>query len=429
MSFILFTFYIVVFTYWLFRWGKNHLASKSFQYIFIIAFLLRVGLGVFMGFYTKDLVGNDSWKLFGASLEETNWLLHKPYDFFYKDILDNNGYQGNPFTSFFFRNSDNHYFNDLKDNLMIKFNAVLNVLSGTNYYINVLIANFLVMWSLLGLAKVFQYWLKPEKSWTIFFVFCLYLPLILWTCSIQKDMVCLILLSTFLYGYTFIKSKQGSKRFLYGSMIMLSAFLMLLIKNYMAIILVGSVLMAKLARPTSKHFNRNFFILGSLAFVVFIVSSYFPSSINFPLLLAKKQHGFYEVASAQPIASIPLTGNIGSYLKNLPNAIFNCFLFPLSRTLLFERIGWIGLAIFLFFILLTICAFKFPRKVGLWQNPFFLSMFCFCLLSYLLIGESVAYYGALLRYRAIPETIACILLLQLIDFKKIKTLYISKKNI
>ncbi|PZP52696.1 MAG: hypothetical protein DI598_00285 [Pseudopedobacter saltans] len=428
MAIALFGLYLFVFAFWLYRWGSKSLSNLS-KYLVLVGFLLRVAVGVFMAYYTENLEGNDSWKLFNASKEEVNCLIHHPGSFISDGILDNNGYSGNPFTSFFFRNSNNFYFNDLKDNIIVKFNAILNVFSGGNYYVNILIANFLVMWCLLALVKVFRYNLKPDSQWTIIGTFLLYLPLILWTSNIQKDMLCLMLLSVFLYCYSFLGDRYGYKRLLFWMYMFFSVLVLVLIKNYMAIILVGCTVMVRVANPNSTHFTKRFFIAFGLVFVFFMISSFFPNSINFPLLLARKQNGFYDIAGAQPIPSIPLTGNILSYIQNLPNAIFNCFFFPISKNLFVERIGWIGFAIFFLFLALTVLAIKYPRKSGLWSNAFFLMMFSFCLLNYLLIGESVAYYGALQRYRAIPEAIFCILILQLIDFKKINDLYISKKNI
>lgn len=197
----------------------------------------------------------------------------------------------------------------------------------------------------------------------------------------------------------------------------------------MAIILFGCLVIMQMAGPASPSFAKRFWIGIAGLFVLFGLSSFFPNSINAALLLARKQHGFYEVNGDQPIASIPLTGNIVSYLQNLPNAVMNVFFFPLDQSLLVDRIGWIGLVTFLFFIVLTFCVIKFPLRKSQWRNPHFVMLFAFCVLSYLLIGESVAYYGALLRYRCIAEVIFCILLLQLIDFQKINRLYIDKKNI
>ena len=257
----------------------------------------------------------------------------------------------------------------------------------------------------------------------------LYLPLILWTVSIQKDMLCLILLAVYLYTYSYIGKQKGLKKITYGMLFVISIFLLLCIKNYMAILLLASTSIVKIADRQSPYFIKRVVVGVGLLFLVFFISSYFPDSVNLPLLLGKKQHGFYDIAGDQPIKSVPLSGNILTYFQNLPNAIFNCFLFPLSADLLTDRIGWIGLVIFFTFIILTLGAIFFPRKCGLWKNSFFVMMFLFCVLSYLLIGESVAYYGALLRYRVIPETIGVILLLQLIDFQKINQLYIVKKNI
>jgi|GEM_PF-6010867 len=427
MSIGLFIFYLFVFCYWLFRWAKKHLPENWCRNMLLFAFLLRVGIGLLFGHYTRNIEYNDYWRLFKESKIETTWLLHDTHNFFYKDILDNNGYEGNPFASFFFRNGNNLYFNDLRDNLVIKFNAVLNVFSGCNYYINVLIANFLAIWCLLALVKVFRYWLRPGYRWTVFGAFLLYLPLTVWTSNIQKDMLCLMLLACFLFTYSFAKNKIGFKRALYWIVGISSILLLLVIKNYMAMILVVSALLVWMSRPASKHFTRRFWTLLACVFAGFVVSSSLPDSINFPLLLARKQNGFYDIAGAQPIPSIPLSGNIGSYLRNMPHAVMNVFFFPIEKSLFTDRIGWLGMASCLFFLLLTIMAIRFPRKADLWKNPFFLMMFTFCLLEYLLIGEAVAYYGALLRYRAVPETVFCVLLLQMIDFKKIIHYALIKK--
>ncbi|WP_447640780.1 MULTISPECIES: hypothetical protein [Chitinophagaceae] len=423
---VLFIFYLFVFCYWLYRWGRSHALDRVFPNVLLIAFLVRIGIGLVFAHYTRDIAGNDSWRLFGDSLEETDWLLHDTPKFLYKDILDNNGYAGNPFTSFFFRNGNNMYFNDLKDNLVIKFNAVLNVFSGSNYYINVLIANFLLMWCLLALSRVFRYWLQPQWCWTVIGILLFYPPLLIWTSNVQKDMLSLMLLGIILYTCSFPKEK---KRVLYWITAGLAWMLLLLTKNYMAILLAGCFTMAWLARPSSAQFSKRLLLLTIGVLFLFALSSFFPDSINFPLLLARKQHGFYEVNGEQPIPSIPLTGHIGSYISNLPHAVMGVFFFPLSKDLLTDRIGWLGMCSCFLFVVLTGLAIRYPRKGNVPKNWFFATLFVFCLLTYLLIGESVAYYGALLRYRSVPETMFCMLLLQRINFQEISSLYINKKNI
>ncbi|MFT4203262.1 MAG: hypothetical protein QM610_05055 [Chitinophagaceae bacterium] len=426
---LLFVLYLLFFSCWLYRWGRKRLSDEVSRWVFLLSFLLRVGVGIGFAYYTRDLAGNDYWRIFRDSKEETDWLLHDTPKFFYKDIWDNNGYKGNPFTGFFYRNGDNGYFNDLKDNLIIKCNAVLNVFSGSNYYVNVLIANFLVMWCLLGLARVCIYGLQPQRRWTVYGVLLLYPPLVLWTSNIQKDMVSLALLAVVLYTYIFQKGKVGWQRLLYWTAFILSLLLMLLIKNYMAMILAVCLVATWLPRPGIRGFARRFLWLLVGCLWLFALCSFFPDSVNLPLMLARKQHGFYEVNGGQPIPSTPLSGDMVTYLRNLPHAVVSVFVFPMERSLLVGPIGWMGLATCVLFLLLTYCAVRFPRGGRPWQSPFFLMLSGFCLLHYLLIGETVAYYGALLRYRSVAEAIFCMLMLQLTDIEKIDRIHIVRKNI
>ena len=171
-------------------------------------FLIKIISGIaYAKFYSlpKYYSGADTWRFYRLSLNETKWFLNAPFAFI-KDLFvygyDNSG---NVFIS------GNSYWNDLKSNVLIKLMAVMNVLTHNSYYTNIVLFNFIFLFGLVAVFKIFDQIFPDKKKIIILGVFLL--PSTLFWCSgIHKDG--LILSAAGLLVYSFIFKILGALKIL-----------------------------------------------------------------------------------------------------------------------------------------------------------------------------------------------------------------------
>jgi len=142
---ILFCFII----YWIPFFKKSGIA----WWLLIGLFCIKVGVGVVYGLYfnTPALIDKaDTWRFYRESLPETQLLLHHPLAFVKSIFESNYAERGGLFVG------KNSYWNDLKDNIIIKLFAVCNVFTRNNYYSNTIFFNFLYLFGLVAFYKLVQ---------------------------------------------------------------------------------------------------------------------------------------------------------------------------------------------------------------------------------------------------------------------------------
>ena len=159
MQIIVFIFYFLFLSFAI----SKFLFTKSLELAdpaLIILFAIKILAGfAYAKFYTlpKYYAGSDTWRFYHLSLSETNWLLKNPAAFI-KDLFVH-GYSdtGNLFSG------ENTYWNDLKSNIIVKILALMNVLTNNSYYTNIIFFNFLFLFGLVALFRLFNN-LFPEKK-------------------------------------------------------------------------------------------------------------------------------------------------------------------------------------------------------------------------------------------------------------------------
>ena len=138
MPYIVFTIYLVILCWLLtkIRFVKN--SGLSNKYI-IILFLVKVFAGLAIGWISLHIynTGNDYWDVNREGWKEYQLLWSDPHEYFTN--LFKSGYSqgyGGVFDSF------QSFWNDLRNNIIVKMLSVFNLLTKGNYYINSLLFNF-----------------------------------------------------------------------------------------------------------------------------------------------------------------------------------------------------------------------------------------------------------------------------------------------
>jgi hypothetical protein len=388
----LFIFYLVLFSFLVVKisFFKNSGINK---WILISLFILKILFGIaYAQFYLlpKYFDGADTWRFFRLSLAETDWLMKNPYAFA-KDLFIH-GYDesGNVFAG------ENSYWNDLKSNVPIKLMAVMNVFTFKNYYTNIILFNFLFLFGLVGLYRVFAN-IFPVNKWVIIVCVFLFPSTLFWCSGIHKDGLILSLIGSIVFlFYTGLRDKFSMQKVVGIAFCLFSLFAL---RNYLALALLPALFcwFISTRHPSKTTFiYLSVFITGLVLF--FIIPLVFPA-LNFPLYLAHKQHEFLLLEGGSQIALPLLQPNFFSFLRYLPNALDMALLQPhitnLS-SLAFLPAVFENYALLLLILLLIYMVLKHKTlPVDMWFFIFFSGTIL------LIAGYTITISGAIVRYRSI----------------------------
>ncbi|HKG67892.1 MAG TPA: hypothetical protein VKA92_03415, partial [Segetibacter sp.] len=373
-------------------------------------------------FYTlpKYYPGADTWRFYRLSANETKWLLNDPVAFT-KDLFTYSySKSGNLFSG------ENSYWNDLKSNIVIKMMAVINVLTNNSYYTNIIFFNFLFLFGIVALFKLFNE-IYPGKKWFIVAGVFLLPSTLFWCSGIHKDG--LILSATGMIMYTFYKSlkiKFSIKRII---IIFLCLLILFSLRNYVLFALLPALLAWWLCE---KYRGRNIKIFATVyticIAVFFIVHLVFPS-LNFPAYITNKRNEFLLLEGGSKVTMRQLEPNFISFVFFIPNAVDMAFLRPHPNEIKnFSFIPAVIEIIFLLF-LLFISIVQSLKKVRL--TPVVLFSLFFSISIMLLSGYTIPFTGAIVRYRSFVLPLLITPLLCITDFfsLKEKKTSVASKNI
>ncbi len=369
-------------------------------------FIAKVCAGVLYGlFYSLPAYkeGSDSFRYFNLSLAETDWLLRDPAGFV-KDFFSS-GYN-EPSNLFAAKNS---YWNDLKDNTIIKLLAICNVFTGRSYFADVILFNFLFFFGNIAcyrLAAASTNLTKPLLVAASFLI-----PSLLFWCSgIHKDG--LAFSCTTLLLYYFHLALQGKKVVQNIMACLICALLLFALRNFMLLLLLPALAVWVLG----ERFPRKKIVMAIgvylLCLVLFVSAPYIHPSLNLYHYLAERHNEFNNLAGGSKIITPALEPTFGSFARFLPAAIDIGFLRPHVNEL--HHVSYIpafaeNLALCL---LIVICAVRFRRAALL--HPLWLACICFSISMIILTGYTVTFSGAIVRYKSVVLPLLVIPLLQIL---------------
>jgi len=387
-----FIFYFILFSFLLTK--INFLKNSGIEKIPLITlFSIKIIAGIaYAKFYTlpRYYSNSDTWRYYKLSIPEKKWLLTNPLEFI-KDLFVY-GYDssGNLFSG------QNTFWNDLKSNILVKMMAVMNVFTFNSYYSNIILFNFIFIFGLVALFRVF-YSLFPHKKWLIIAGIFLLPSTLFWCSGIHKDGLILSALGLIIYVFNnFLKDKITVKKFF------LVLFLLLLVfslRNYILFALLPALLLWFLCGKFPHH--KTILIIGIYLVGVslfFLLPLAIPA-LNFPSFIVNKQLEFLQLEGGSEIKTQPLNPSFQSFIYYLPYALDIVFLQPhvtsiknLSYLPAIGEVLLLNLAIILSILFL-------PKKYN--PPPVILFCFAFSLSIMLICGYTIPFSGAIVRYRSI----------------------------
>ena len=359
----------------------------------IVAFAAKVMAGIAYGYiYAHIFEVSDSWVYFEASLIEYHQLLTHPSVFFSTGIHFNNA--GDLFSA-----ADDASWSNAGENLLIKLLAVFNVFSAGNYYINVIFFNALSFWGLYRLYLVAKKHI--QKNNLLIFSTVFFLPSCLfWNSGIDKDGLILFFTGVLIYAvYHCIAVKLTMRQL---AVCVISFMFIFLLRNVNALILLPAIAAWWIAVKYPVRSYLPFLIIYSVAILCFFFSVYLSPAFNLPLKLAEKQHQFLNLQANTVLQLTPLQPTLKSYVAILPQAVNHVFLRPyvteLKSPFHIMAFGEV-LLIMLVFLLAVVSAGR--QMLHQMAQPFYLFLIMVALSGLLLIGYTVPFPGAIVRYKAL----------------------------
>lgn len=420
LQIILFLLYLILFCFALTR-IKFFTNSNLEKPILISLFLIKVLAGLaYAWFYTLPAyhINSDSFRFYAYSLEETYILLTQPLHFF-KDIFTY-GYQttGNVFVG------DNSYWNDLKSNIIIKLLAVCNVFSFKNYYINIIFFNFLFFFGLIAFYRLMQNVFNVNKVILILPIF--FIPSFLFWCSgIHKDglLFSAIGMVFFYFNVCLLKGYSFKKVALVLSLL----FIIFFLRSYVALLLLLAMFAWWVAQQSKKHL-LSFILVYVVAIILFFISPFIHSKLNFPNYISVKQHEFSILDGGSSIIAKSIDPSFAGFLHYLPNALDMAFMQP--HIFNFKNLSYIPAIIENLGMIIILIILLVKRKKKIVMPPVVYACLFFGITMLLIAGYTVTFSGAIVRYRSLVLPILVTLVFANINFESIfknKNLFKLKK--
>lgn len=385
---IIFFLYLIIFTYFLCQILKTKYKYLNKIWI-VLPFFLKIFFGVLYGKYFSP--GGDTWNYFNNGITLINNKLS--WNSIIKYINDDKVRNFNILSSA-------SYFNYYRYKVMDLLSAVISLTTGGNYYTNIIIYNWL---TILGIFKIFDFIkvANPSHTKILYWIIFYYPPFLFWTSGYHRDGLCISFLGFALTNFRDFLDKKESKSFIYFSLFTL---MLCFLRSYMGIsLLIGATLWG-ISKIYPKYspiilFRTGFF----LTICLFFSSALLPKEINLPYHLASKQYAFFSLQgnSRMPLDSIKL--NPLSYIKASSQAIQHLLIAPSPFHAYKNYIYIIPLLqniLFLCLIILLIVYQSEKQAQPVLKKPENNILILLVVINYLIIGLTVPFLGAILRYKS-----------------------------
>lgn len=412
MQIIIFIAYLLFFSWLITRITFNR-KSQIAAPLLIIFFVFRVVTGCIYGWvhslqpdYQSTM---DTWKFFSDGLNETKLLISDPATFF-RELLRNPYEDG--FGKFF--STSNSYWNDLKHNIMIKFAGILNLFSGSNYYINLIFYNFICFFGPVALYRSIIFFTAANKN--IYLFLCFMFPTTaFWTCGFHKEG--LLFMAVSLIVFHSIRAFYSSWRLKHTFIILLLFTLIFLLRNNIILALAPAWLLWMIS---SRFPGKTVIIFSSgiaVGIVLFFTSKYFVPRLDLPESVRQRQIEFMSLGGDTYVRMDTLVPDFKGFVKHFPVAADMSILRPYPGEGSFFYIPFTieSLSVIVLAVLAII-----KRKRILPDKPFICFGLIYSLSLLLLIGYTITNTGAVIRYRSLAIPFLLTALALMIDWSRLR---------
>ena len=355
-------------------------------------FIFKVFMGCLYGYvFLQYYGGDDTWHYFNDSKASTDLLLTNPGQFFRDFTLSHSMAESNSL----YQNISTYiyYFEGL---FIDKFLAILNLFSGKNYYVDVLLFELLMIPGPLLLFKILASDF-PKKTGMIFLLVFFIPSVIFWNSGIRAEAFIFLFMMLSIYnGQTYARKASGKA--LIG---MLVGLIGLLLFRFQYVPVFLPAFAAYLISLRKKATGANYFLLiYSIVGFIFIISLFLPIQFQLSQPIERSQQSFFSLTGNTRYALDSLKPGPLSFFKVLPKAAANTLLrpYPWEGKSLLQSLSSVDV-LFLFAGLVYFLLWK-ERKKEI-SHPIWWFFLFYGLSQTILIGYAVPFPGAIVRYRSI----------------------------
>ncbi len=395
MYYFLFILFAIV-GYFIIAKSRLRRASGLSVNSFLFVYTLKVLIAAFVAYvFSHYQPGNDYSVFHNEGYLEYELLKSDPATFF-TNITDS--FYDDKYGNFF--SSVGSFWNDLRNNLVIKLVAILDIITQGNFYLNSLIFSMFTFCGQLALYNFLKYVLQNSK--TPAFIASFLLPsTLVFIAAIHKDGIIFTTLAFFsLTLYSGFKNGFSFGKIL---TLVLCFVILFFIRSYVAFIVAAACILLLL---TLKLKYKPIYIFGGFLLVgwfsLFILEKTVPDfrPLN---LIVQKQTEFLaiEIANTQ-IEITTLSPNILSLTKAAPAAIGRAIIHP--NPLAFSDPVYLVFALEnSIYLLLFLIFFVLHKKINYTRLNNAAIVYCLCIIAFifLFIGYTIPVSGAILRYKSI----------------------------
>jgi hypothetical protein len=395
MDSIIFIFYLFLFI-WLINRIKFFKVARLTPFWLTSFFILKVIAGIAYGIFHSKIpdyqTSADTWVFHYNSITQKKLLIQYPLQFM-AEIFSN------PYDKklhHFFSSSDSLW-NDLRHMYMVKLVAVMNVFSGSRYYVNVIFYNFITFFGPIAFIAIMKDIFKGKLAIIAGATFIIP-SFLFWTSGIHKDGIIFLVISLIAYLFYFkILRKNFNLKNILALIILLLCILPL--RNYVVLALLPALISWWWAAHINRFKWMPFIVISIAGSIVFFSTKYINPKIDLPISVVMRNKEFIKLGGTSMLPQPPLTSDLKSFVFNASNALNHTLARPYLSEVRSVSYFFSAIEIISLWLLLVIWFFRYNG------NPFkheaVLFFFMISLILLLLTGYIVPQLGALVRYRSV----------------------------
>lgn len=387
-----------------------------------LAFSFKILMGCAYGYiFFVKYDGDDTWWLHDFALKQTVLLKTDPARFFSEmnPVLTFGNDKG-------FAENGYYYLAYLETWILTKPIALFNLLSGGNYYINLVFFNLPVFFG--------HYWLYRSirqkfdaPAWPVYIAVFLVPPVVFWLSGLRADGILFFLVMLAFRQFEKLLTRPAVKTML---LFVVALAGILIFRSVVLVVLLPALLSWLIIDKTNKNPLKVFMAVYSTGIALFLGSTFVSPDKNAASVIVGRQRAFFELVGNTRFNLDTLRPDAVSFVSTLPQALNNTFLRPYP----WEATGALQYATVLetclFLTLLALFVFRrSPRWALIVNHPFSLSLIFFGIFLYVLTGYIVPFPGAIVRYKIIGEVFFFSLMAAGIQWRSFHQDTLKKNNI
>lgn len=390
MNWILFLLYLVLFSWLLTKIGFIKQSGLP-KWMICCLFTLKVLAGIaYFQFYSlpANKPTSDTWKFYNRSIEETDKLLHDPALFTKSLFTSKYKTTGGLFSD------QQSYWNDVKDDIMVKMMAVFNIFTNKHYYSNIIFFNFLFFFGLIAFYRLMRSFF-PEKNYLLLASVFLIPSFLFWCSGIHKDGLIFSLLGMIFFCFHQLLQRKNLVRNLL--FIILSFAFIFLLRSYIVLALFPCLIIGMLMHlfPNRRYLVATLSL--TIGAILIFTLKYIHPKLDIPAYIVEKQSQFKQLQGGSAINTPDLQPGIQSFIATLPSALDVAFVRPhINENGISSKIA--AIEILFVWMILFYCLIR-CRKISI--PPIIITCWIFSFIVLIIIGYTVNFSGAVVRYRSL----------------------------